>query len=274
MKTTSKAFTLIELLVVIAIIGLLASIVLVSFRGQREKAELTKGLEFSAQLGRIMGANAVGWWDFEEGSGTIAKDSSGHGNDGTISLATYTTDTPYSAAGISGGSKYALSFDGDDLVTVPHRSSFVGLNSITVSAWVKLNNTNVQRIVDKGWNGPGSFLLFVENSKFTFGVINSRGGDYRAKANFIPKINTWYHLTGVFDGNRVMIYVNGKLSASTPTSGSGFLTTTSNLTISTPGFGAFNGLIDEVRIYSRALSSAEIQKLYAEGLPYHQLAER
>ena len=77
----SKAFTLIELLVVISIIGVLASVVLVSFSGSRDKAKLAKAQNFDAQISHSLGAYAIGIWRFEEGSGTTAYDESGYGND-------------------------------------------------------------------------------------------------------------------------------------------------------------------------------------------------
>ena len=79
-----KSFTLIELLVVIAIIGVLTSIVLVSTQGLQGKARITKTLQFSQSLNHTLGAYAVGWWTFDEGSGTQARDNSGYGNNGTL----------------------------------------------------------------------------------------------------------------------------------------------------------------------------------------------
>ncbi|MDO8436136.1 MAG: type II secretion system protein, partial [bacterium] len=60
MNKKKKAFTLIELLVVIAIIGLLASIILVSLKGTREKARIAKSLDFSQRINHALGAYAVG----------------------------------------------------------------------------------------------------------------------------------------------------------------------------------------------------------------------
>ena len=88
-----KSFTIIELLVVIAIIGLLASVVLVSMSGVREKARIANALEFSQSVDFALGAYAVGWWDFDEGSGAMAGDKSEYSNNGTINGAVYTVDT-------------------------------------------------------------------------------------------------------------------------------------------------------------------------------------
>ena len=73
-KSKLNGFTLVELLVVISIIGLLSSIVLVSFSNSRDKARLAKSQQFDAQISHALGAYAVGIWRFEEGTGTIVQD--------------------------------------------------------------------------------------------------------------------------------------------------------------------------------------------------------
>ncbi|MDD2732203.1 MAG: type II secretion system protein, partial [Candidatus Pacebacteria bacterium] len=74
-----KGFTLIELLVVIAILGLLASIILLSTRGVRERGIIAKGLQFSGSIKHALGADIVGEWNFEDN----CNDSTGNGNNGT-----------------------------------------------------------------------------------------------------------------------------------------------------------------------------------------------
>ena len=86
----NKSFTLIELLVVIAVIGLLTSIVMVSMKGTRGKAKITKGLQFSQSINHALGAHAVGIWDFNDhDTPGVANDRSGYANHGTITGATY-----------------------------------------------------------------------------------------------------------------------------------------------------------------------------------------
>ena len=82
-KKNLKGFTLIELLVVIAIFGLLVSVVVVSTSSARKKGSEAAGRQFSATLQHSLGADAVGMWSFDEGSGTTAKDSSGNNFNGT-----------------------------------------------------------------------------------------------------------------------------------------------------------------------------------------------
>ena len=138
-----KGFTLIELLVVIAVIGMLASIVLVSLRGTREKATMAQVLQFASQVNHALGAYAVGIWSFDEGSGTTAMDSSGYGNDGTINGgASYNcSDTPFHEVG-SGAGKCSLGFDGvNDYMSIgdpANESLDFGEGSFTVSFWINI----------------------------------------------------------------------------------------------------------------------------------------
>ena len=123
-----RAFTLIELLVVIAIIGMLASIVLVSMKGSREKADFAKAQSFASQASHALGAYAEGIWKFEE-TATPSKDSSGYGNDGTW------------VGGVSGktaaecdlGFGGCLGLDGTGYVTLP--TTYEYNKTATYSVW-------------------------------------------------------------------------------------------------------------------------------------------
>ena len=152
----NKSFTLIELLVVIAIIGLLASIILVSLKGVREKAEIAKGLEFSQSIQHALGADAVGIWSFDDcgndgDTHTTLADTSGYGNNGTNHGAICREDTPFHVVG-SGGGKRALSFDGDDYVDCGSGASTLPAN-FTAEVWVYFNGTSDNSTLIGRWGG-------------------------------------------------------------------------------------------------------------------------
>ena len=83
-KNHSMGFTLLELLVVIAIIAILAGIVIASVVDLRQRAKESKGMQFSQNIRTTLSNELVGEWKFDEGEGTVAKDTSGEGNNGTI----------------------------------------------------------------------------------------------------------------------------------------------------------------------------------------------
>jgi prepilin-type N-terminal cleavage/methylation domain-containing protein len=269
-----NSFTVIELLVVIAIIGVLASFVLVSLSGTRDRAQIVKTLLYSNQVYHSLGADAVGYWKFDEGSGTTAIDSSGYNNNGTIIGAAYTTETPYQAAG-QGSGKYALSFNGsNNYVTIPDNNSLDITGAITLEAWAKFNSVaGYNVIVGKRdvAGGSGSYSMRAySNGDFEFFLYGVSDNFLTAGTSTIVT-GRWYHLVCTYNGATKKIYIDGVERASEPTTGS--ITKTSLIvTIGADALGSrlHNGIIDEVRIYSAALTASEIQQHYADGLGKHQ----
>lgn len=261
----NKSFTLIELLVVISIIGLISSIVLVNFKGTREKARIAKVLEFSQSVYHALGADAVGIWRFDEGLGSTAYDSSGYGNNGVINGASYTT-------GILGS---ALSFDGtNDYVNAGTGASLNIRNNVSLEAWIKVSTVSgVLRLVGKSGGGwaTSPYWLTIQNNWTYFYVAD--GNTYvGAAALGQVQADRWHHLVGTYDGATAKLYIDGKLV----NSGQGAITLQNAPTNpfyigGNPTFGGYaTGYIDEVRVYNQALTAFEIQKHYTEGLEKHQ----
>ena len=211
----------------------------------------------------------VGWWRFDEGSGIQVIDSSGMGNTGTLSLGTLGNTTPANAwvAGVSGG---ALSFDGvDDFVNVPHSTSLNITSAITLEAWVRITSTGPLNVdsfpIDKfgaywlwqGWGDAMNFEVWVAGARrrILLGQMTGPTG--------------WTHLVGTYDiSDRTLRgYVNGV--AVTPVVLSGLasfsIDTSSNPVRIHRSIGGRAGLIDEVRIYNRALSAAEVMANFNAG---------
>lgn len=208
----------------------------------------------------------VGSWSFDEGAGATVYDSSGNGNNGTL------MNAPVWSAGAYG---LALTFNGADCYVEMSNSSILNSSNFTIEAWIYLNadvNNTQARIVSKQENASKSYSFGI----FGKGYGGSTGnqlllsiGNGTTWWNFLSTTHlsnqTWYHVAGTQEGTTSKIYINGQLDKNGTT-----LTQTTNntgvLTIgcqkqTAPSYIAFffNGTIDEVRIYNRALSQQEIQ---------------
>jgi VCBS repeat-containing protein len=200
----------------------------------------------------LSSAGLVAAYGFEEGSGTTVTDGSGSGNAGSLGTATRTP---------SGRFGSALAFDGTSaLVTIPGSSSLDLTDAMTLEAWVyPTANGGWRDVVYKGTNDvyylEGSSDL--SNRPAVGGTFSSPGPLYSTGA--LP-LDAWSHLAATYDGATLNLYVNGLQVASRAQTGP-IATSSGPLTLGgDPVYGQyFAGLIDEVRVYSRALSGVEIQ---------------
>ncbi|MFA6994532.1 MAG: LamG domain-containing protein, partial [Candidatus Paceibacterota bacterium] len=199
----------------------------------------------------------VGYWNFDEGSGTIAKDTSGNGRNGTL------TNGPVWTSGKVGG---ALSFDGsNDAVNTSGNSPSLAGN-FTISIWTRWNQfQNYGGIVFNYTGGTAPYFnFFLSSYPSTIGFNLSNGVTIQNLSQSYASVNiatnNWYLLDVVVDGSFVRFYVNGTLAQSAPQ-------TVSSIGGSFPfsishSVNPFNGSLDDARIYNRALSASEISALY------------
>jgi hypothetical protein len=193
-------------------------------------------------------------YGFNEGAGTTLNDRSGRGHTGTISGATWST------AGRYGG---ALSFDGvNDWVTINDTAVLDLTTGMTLEAWVNASAvTNWRTVVLKERTGSLSYALYGANgASRPAAYVNIGGADVGVNATANLALNTWTHLAVTYDGATIRVYVNGTQVATRAQTGP-ITTSTGVLRIGGNAVWSefFQGLIDEVRIYSRALTAAEIQ---------------
>jgi hypothetical protein len=200
-------------------------------------------------------AGLVAAYSFNEGAGVSAADASGNGNAGTLSGPTWST------AGKFGG---ALSFNGTNaMVTVPDANSLDLTNGMTVEAWVKPSALGAiwRTVVIKEAAPSLAYALYAHatDTNQPSGHANV-GGDTWTRGTGPVALNVWTHLAVTFDGATLALYVNGVLASSKPLVGS-MAASTGPLRIGGNSIWGewFAGLIDDVRVYNRALTSAQIQ---------------
>ena len=207
-------------------------------------------------------AGLMGYWSFNEGNGTIAKDSSGNGNDGTISGATWAT----------GKFGNALNFDGNaDSVKLPN-TAINGLTDITFTAWIKTDANKSTGIITGNKSGmDNEFLLFIDGGYLSPYVKNQ---SFLAKKKITDGL--WHFIAVGRTGNtgEVLVYVDGQLDTRNMLPAGKLVIDPNGLWIGREQdcVGGcwdtnqdFQGYLDEVAIYNRVLSQAEIQAAMGTG---------
>jgi hypothetical protein len=185
--------------------------------------------------------NMVSWWDGDSVSATIALDIQ-DGNDGTMS-----------GVGIVPG-KVGQAFSYGPGSTVNMGSPVnLQLQDFTIDAWIKENGIGVGGIAGYGFPGGYTFILLSGELVLTHNGFSSVG------SGFVIADTNWHHVAVTKSGSNVVFYLDGV--ASTPKSYGPVFTFESTFFVG----GGFNGLIDEVEIYDRALTDTEIQAIFNAG---------
>jgi fibronectin type 3 domain-containing protein len=191
-------------------------------------------------------------WRFDDTGGTSAADSSGNNNTGTL-----VNGPTWVAPGRIGTAELWFVATNLQAVTAASSASLNMTAGITIAAWINATDwAGNRRIVQKG-NSDNQYRLLAENSvlKFHLNGVGTLTGS-------LPPTNVWIHVAATWNGSTMILYTNGVLLASLAAGGT-IATTADPLAIGTKNTSAtsgdfFNGLIDEVRLYSRALSVPEI----------------
>jgi len=188
------------------------------------------------------------------GAGKIMHDCSPMGNNGRIHGATWT----------QGKFGKALSFDGvDDYVEIPDSASLDITDAITIEAWVKPRGSYADLEFPTIVRKEGAYALRFGHSTGNLNGIVWIGGSvvYSNSIENAWDTTKWTHFAFVYDGQYLRLYRNG-VEAASPKAYTGTIdVSANNLGIGATGEGnyLFNGIIDEVRIYNRALSEEEIR---------------
>jgi hypothetical protein len=213
----------------------------------------------------------IAYWNFNEGQGSQVSDSSGLGNTGNIVGATWSN-------GVSGK---ALSFDGaGDYVEVDNKpAQQITTDQLSISLWFNLRqnigNTQSRLFCKQQYNNNGnSWGLEI----FGQGFLGSQGNQLvfhdsngsafqNSLSGRLLDTGTWYHVGVVDNAGQVGIYLNGELIHTS--TGYGIPSNIpADIMIGRTCFNMwgstfyFNGLMDEIRLYDRALSAGEMEELY------------
>ncbi|MHC4143658.1 MAG: LamG domain-containing protein [Planctomycetota bacterium] len=228
----------------------------------RVDAEKSDGSVIKGKLWSFLTGRMVAWWKFDKIESRIAVDSSGSGLDGRLVGGAQIISDPEKGN--------VLSLDGEgDYVDCGNNPAFDITSSITIAAWIKVDTFDKrwQAVVTKGdtaWRlqreGETDALHFactgldVPSNRYSAVYGERQMNDEK-----------WHHVAGVYNGRKMFLYVDGELDNSAEATGR--INTNSWKVLigeNAERKGRFwNGLIDDVRIYSYALSEAEIKALYA-----------
>lgn len=263
-----------------------------SYDGRRNASAQPEGLSFDSTTGRsvlrqtgtfgstsppatLTNMGLVGYWAFEEATGTTARDSSGYSNNGTL------TNGPVYSTGIQGGS---LLFDGvNDHVVIPAASSINNLGEMTACAWVSFRNTAADyygTIVDKTSNGTDRWSVYVRDVNTDGGIPRWGAQGYQGSANINEVVggsyDDWSHFCAVYNLTNLVpaIYLNGVLIGAASGTAPTLADAANSLKIGMAGAGSryFRGKIDEVMLFNRTLTQPEILSVMSyTGGPTEQI---
>ena len=209
-------------------------------------------------LYKAAGGGLIGHWKLYATAGTTVADSSVYGQNGTVS-GSQNWSTRCNCTG-------TFDFNGStNYVSVPNATHLRPTTALTIAGWIKGDTwgaaDDIDTIIRKGESSPNNYQFAIADGRAALFLDDSDSGGIRG--NTILQVGRWYHVAATWDGANVRIYVDGQLDNS-PTARSGLIgTDTRPLYLGgRSGADLFDGMLYDVRLYSRALSQAEIITIY------------
>jgi len=208
----------------------------------------------SLSIANVAEDGLIAYWPFDEGNGKEAIDVTGNGHDGKFA------GSPKWVAGKFGT---ALEFNGeDDHVVVADDAALAIEKNITFMAWFSPNEVlTSRRLMVKN---DSIFVIFDFGNPNSIDFLVKPNNTFAESTTTDWKVGEWYHFAGTFDGKTMKVYVNGNLEGDA-TNDVPIAPSDLELWIGGDDFGRptdhFPGKIDEVRLYDKTLSEADIQKV-------------
>ncbi len=209
----------------------------------------------------------VGWWTFNDGSGTSAADSSGQGHTGTL------TNGPVWTGGKRDG---GLSFDGINDYVDLNNNITADASDFSYAVWVK-SAAGSGAIMGRGQDGSGSgWSVAVDDNGtgYGFNIVRTVPSIVQvpgAGGGITVVLGQWQHIVVIYrQGVSITMYVNGGFDSTISDAGSVLRSSSVGVRIGGNAGGSnayFSGVIDDVRIYNRALTETEIKTIYMSGTP-------
>lgn len=234
-----------------------ATMNLVEFVETNMSARPQRFYRVEVQSGAPQPSGLVAYYPFDGN----ANDASGNANHASTVQAAFVQDRfdqPNSACSFNGINQY---------VAVPDSPTLSPPNQVSFSAWILSAERKGAYVLKKGGHlTDGSYVIALDASGVPSVWISTSTKHYhQVSANSAIPLSTWTHVCGVYNGQTLAIYVNGQLSNTTAADGILYVNSQPlymGCDVGNSFFnGPFNGRIDDVRIYTRALSAAEIQQL-------------
>jgi hypothetical protein len=216
-------------------------------------------LDFAIGSSVPLPPNIVAWWKGENNVDDRVGGFNGTLLNGALANGIGKVGSAFSIAG------------GTQAAQIAHATALNTLNTLTLECWVYISSlpSNDSVLIagkDSTDTHQYQLVLCTVGGRWCFRPLIASPGFYYVNGNTTAQANTWYHLAMTYDGSSLRLYVNGTLDDSIAASGT--ITSASNPFL-IGGYGVapwtLDGRVDEVSLYSRALSAGEIQGIYAAG---------
>jgi hypothetical protein len=212
----------------------------------------------------------VGHWKLADTSGTTAVDSSLFVTNGTL--------TGAASWSMRCGGTGVFDFNGlNQYFTVANASHLQPTDTLSITAWIRGDSWGSADVVDailrKGDNNPNNYQLAIANGRLAFSLQDNDPASIQGAT--LLNAGQWYHVAATWDGSTARLYLNGQLD-NTPVSRSGSIPSDTRPVYigGRPATDFFDGMMYDVRMYSRALSAVEVSRIagfsghwrFAEGI--------